>query len=57
MEKNEVWKDTLEIIKLSVSPAIFKTWFSQTHIVSIEEVGDRLVIEVGTATAFSKNTI
>jgi len=57
MEKNEVWKDTLEIIKLSVSPAIFKTWFSQTHIVSIEEVGDRLVIEVGTATAFAKNTI
>jgi chromosomal replication initiator protein len=57
MEKSEVWKDTLEIIKLSVSPAIFKTWFSQTHISTLDDLKDRVVVEIGCSTAFAKNTI
>ncbi|HKB88126.1 MAG TPA: chromosomal replication initiator protein DnaA [Patescibacteria group bacterium] len=51
------WKDTLEIIKVSVSPAIFSTWFSKTHIASLNEVGDRVVVEIGCPTSFAKNTI
>lgn len=57
MEMKEIWKDSLEIIKLSVSPAIFKTWFIQTFIVSTKEIGERMVIEIGCPTAFAKNTI
>jgi chromosomal replication initiator protein len=57
MDLKVTWKDTLEIVKLSVSPAIFKTWFSQTHIASFQEAGERMVIEVGCPTSFAKNTI
>ncbi len=57
MDTKVIWKDTLEIIKLSVSPAIFKTWFSQTHISSAQDMGERMVIEVGCPTSFAKNTI
>ncbi|MFI5241251.1 MAG: chromosomal replication initiator protein DnaA [Microgenomates group bacterium] len=57
MNEKEIWKDSLEIVKLSVSPAIFKTWFSQTYISSIKELGDRVVVEIGCSTAFAKNTI
>ncbi len=57
MDNSQIWKDSLEIIKVSVSPAIFSTWFSQSHLSSIEEVGDRIVAEVGCPTSFAKNTI
>ncbi len=51
------WKDTLEIIKVSVSSAIFSTWFSKTHISGFVEVGERVSVEIGCPTSFSKNTI
>jgi chromosomal replication initiator protein len=51
------WKDTLEIVKVSVSPAIFSTWFSQTHIANVKEVGDRLTVEIGCSSSFVKSTI
>ena len=57
MDIKEIWKDTLEIVKLSVSPAIFKTWFSQTHISSTQDLGERMIIEIGCPTSFAKNTI
>jgi len=57
MDNNQIWKDSLEIIKVSVSSAIFTTWFSQTHISSLKEIGDRVVAEVGCPTSFAKNTI
>ena len=57
MDNIQIWKDCLEIIKVSVSPAIFSTWFSQTHLSSIREVGERVVAEVGCSTSFAKNTI
>jgi chromosomal replication initiator protein len=57
MDHVQIWKDSLEIIKVSVSPAIFSTWFSQTHLSSIQEVGERVSAEVGCPTSFAKNTI
>src|SRR3990167_9410179 len=51
------WKDTLEIVKVSVSSANFSAWFAQTHMASVSEVGDRVIVEIGCPTAFSKNTI
>jgi chromosomal replication initiator protein len=57
MDNNQVWKDSLEIVKVSVSPAIFSTWFSQSHLSSLTEAGGRMVAEVGCPTSFAKNTI
>jgi chromosomal replication initiator protein len=57
MDNLQVWKDSLEIIKVSVSPAIFSTWFSQSHLSSVTEAGERIVAEVGCPTSFAKNTI
>lgn len=57
MNTEQVWKDSLEIIKVTVSPAIFSTWFSQTHIVSIEDLNSKVVVEIGCPTSFAKNTI
>ena len=57
MNNEQVWKDSLEIIKVTVSPAIFSTWFSQTHLVSIEDLSERTIVEIGCPTSFAKNTI
>ena len=51
------WKEVLDIIKVSVSPATFSTWFTQTHLVSAKSVGDRFLTEVGCRTFYTKNTI
>ncbi len=57
MDNNQIWKDSLEIIKVSISPAIYSTWFSQTHLSSIDLTGERARAEVGCPTSFAKNTI
>ncbi|MGA3291658.1 MAG: chromosomal replication initiator protein DnaA [Candidatus Microgenomates bacterium] len=57
MNNEQVWKDSLEIIKVSVSPAIFSTWFSQTHLANLETLSDKTNAEVGCPTSFAKNTI
>lgn len=57
MNNDQIWKDSLEIIKVTVSPAIFSTWFSQTHLVSAEEISDKVIVQVGCPTSFAKNTI
>jgi len=57
MNNEQIWKDSLEIIKVTVSPAIFSTWFSQTHLVSLEDLNQKTLVEVGCPTSFAKNTI
>jgi chromosomal replication initiator protein len=57
MNNEQVWKDSLEVIKVTVSPAIFSTWFSQTHLVSIENLDQKAIVEIGCPTSFAKNTI
>ena len=57
MNNEQIWKDSLEIVKVTVSPAIFSTWFSQTHLVSIEELNEKSIVQVGCPTSFAKNTI
>ncbi|MBI3397570.1 chromosomal replication initiator protein DnaA [Candidatus Woesebacteria bacterium] len=56
-DKNTIWKDTLEVIKISVSGAIFSTWFSQTHIAEIQNTGERFIIQIGCNSSFVKTTI
>jgi len=57
LDKKNVWREVLESIKVSISPANFSTWFSQTHIDSVKKLGNRYFIEVGCGSGFAKNTI
>ncbi len=57
MDKEKIWQDCLKSIKVSVSPAIFNTWFVQTFVNKITEKADRLFFEIGCPSSFTKNTI
>src|SRR4030066_132245 len=52
-----LWSEIAESIKVSVSSAIYSTWFSQTHLSSIKKVGERYFAEVGCSSSFVKSTI
>lgn len=56
-DNTKLWSDVCENLKLSVSSAIFSTWFLQTHIVSLKKHGERYVCEVGCPTLFAKSTL
>ena len=56
-DKKVVWNEILESIKVSVSDAIFSTWFSQTHLASLEKAGERFVCEIGCPSPFAKTTL
>lgn len=58
LNKNTVWKEVLESTKVTVSPAIFSTWFSQTHLSKLEKINNkRYVAQVGCSSSFVKTTI
>jgi chromosomal replication initiator protein len=57
IDKKQIWHDTLESIKVSVSPAIFSTWFSQTHIIDASESGGRYIVKIGCNSSFVKGTL
>ena len=54
---DNLWNDCLESIKVSVSPAIFSTWFLQTHIVAVKESEDTSLVEIGCSSSFVKATL
>ena len=56
-DKIRVWHDCLEGIKISVSPAIFTTWFSQTHLFVLKKTDKRYIAEIGCPSTFIKTTI
>lgn len=47
----QLWDDALVNIELSITPANFKTWFKDTHIISFEDG----VVTVGTPSVFVKD--
>src|SRR4030043_1536689 len=57
IDTKTLWSEIAESIKVSVSSAIYSTWFSQTHLSSIKKVGDRYFAEVGCSSSFVKSTI
>ena len=57
INKTQVWNDSMESIKVSVSPAIFSTWFSQTHLSSINKKEGGYVAKIGCSSSFVKSTI
>lgn len=52
-----VWNDVLESIKVSVSPAIFNTWFLQTHLVGFKRTEKRGMVEIGCNSLYVKSTL
>jgi len=57
IETKNLWREILESIKISVSPAIFSTWFSQTYLAGLEKSGKRFIAHVGCSSPFVKTTI
>lgn len=60
MNKNDydkLWKDTLEILKISVSDATFKTYLFHTHLMDIKEIGDRVIAQIGCESIFIKQQV
>lgn len=57
IDKNDVWNDALGSLKVSVSSAIFSTWFSQTHIEEVVPTNGRFLVEIGCNSSFVKNTV
>lgn len=57
IDKNTVWNETLESIKVSVSSAIFTTWFNQTHLIGLKDIKKRYVAEIGCPSTFAKSTL
>lgn len=56
-DKNQIWHDLLESVKVSVSSAIFSTWFTQTHLESIKKLEKRYLAEIGCSSSYVKSTI
>lgn len=56
--KNAIWHEVLESIKVAVSPPIFSTWLSQTflHSLTLKE-NDRYFVEIGCPNTFVRTTI
>lgn len=57
LDKKQVWKDVLETINVSVSSAIFSTWFSQTHLSELKKLKNRYMAKIGCSSSFVKKTI
>jgi chromosomal replication initiator protein len=53
LDTKQLWENTLTNIELSISPASFKMWFGETHIVRIEDG----VVFVGVPNQLSKEWI
>lgn len=57
-DKDQIWQEVLESIKVSVSPGVFSTWLSQTHLVSLKKLDEkRYFAEVGCQSTFIRSTV
>ena len=56
-ELNIFWKNCLDTLKISVSPAIYSTWFSKTHITKVQDSKNRSIVEIGCPSSYVKTTV
>lgn len=47
----------LEILRISVSDATYKTYLQHTHLIDLKEIGDRVIAEVGCESIFVKQQV
>lgn len=56
-DKDKIWKEILQSIRVSVSPAIFSTWLTHTKLAKLKRINDRLTAEVACGSSFVKSTV
>ena len=54
---DKIWHDVLESVKVSVSPPVFQTWLSQTHLSELKKNGERYSAIIGCNSAYIKSTV
>src|SRR3990170_2311008 len=52
-----LWNEISESVRVSVSSAIFSTWFSQTYISELKKTGSRYLAEIGCSSSYVKSTL
>ncbi len=57
LNKEKIWEEILDILRVSVSTPVFNTWFSQTHLVNLKKSKRGLLAEIGCPSIFVRNTI
>lgn len=58
MQKDLVWAKVLEVVRVSVSPANFSAWFSNTFVSQTKKSDNgRQIIEVACATTFARDIL
>lgn len=58
MDTKKIWKDALNLIRLSVSPANFSTWFAHTYISSMKSVSEgRQLVEIACPSSFIADAV
>ena len=57
LNKDKIWKETLEVLRVSVSDATFGTWLVHTHLSDVKEIGGRVVCEIGCNSIFVKSQV
>lgn len=56
-DKEKIWHDVLETVRVSVSPPVFNTWISQTFLSELKKGEKRFMAEIGCGSSFVKATI
>ncbi|KKQ74936.1 MAG: Chromosomal replication initiator protein DnaA [Candidatus Woesebacteria bacterium GW2011_GWB1_38_5b] len=60
MDKDKIWHEVLESLKVSISSAAFSTWLNQTHLSALKELDTqppRFIVEIGCQTTFVRQTV
>lgn len=58
LDKEQVWADVLNSLRVSVSSAVYSTWLSKTHLISLKKVDQkRYLAEIGCISIYAKGTI
>lgn len=54
---NQIWNGVLAAMRLSVSEGTYTTYIKPTEILTIDEIGERLICEIGCYSAYVKDTL
>lgn len=54
---DSIWKNVLDVLRISVSEASFKTYLQNTYLIDVKEISQRVVAEVGCESIFVKQQV
>lgn len=58
MDKDILWKQVLDVVRVSVSSANFSTWFGQTFLSNIKIVDEKSqIVEIGCISSFTRDIL